>query len=342
MKRSDFHYDLPAALIAQQPLAERADSRLLVADPRDKSLRDAGFRDLPDLLRAGDLLVFNDTRVIPARVFGRKDSGGEVEILLERITGSHTVLAQVRASKALRAGRSITLADGTVVRVLGREGEFQSLRFESSDSLDAILARVGHMPLPPYIKRADEAADKERYQTVYATQPGAVAAPTAGLHFDPPMLDRLRAMGVDFGYITLHIAAGTFQPLRCEDIGDHVMHREWLQVGAGLVEQVRAARARGCRVVAVGTTVVRALETASQGGVLQPFAGDTQIFIVPGHRFVSIDALVTNFHLPESTLVMLVAAFAGREFVLDAYRHAVERGYRFFSYGDAMFLFPEV
>jgi len=342
MKRSDFHYDLPAALIAQQPLAERADSRLLVADPRDKSLRDAGFRDLPDLLRAGDLLVFNDTRVIPARMFGRKDSGGEVEILLERITGSHTVLAQVRASKALRAGRSITLADGTVVRVLGREGEFQSLRFESSDSLDAILARVGHMPLPPYIKRADEAADKERYQTVYATQPGAVAAPTAGLHFDPPMLDRLRAMGVDFGYITLHIAAGTFQPLRCEDIGDHVMHREWLQVGAGLVEQVRAARARGCRVVAVGTTVVRALETASQGGVLQPFAGDTQIFIVPGHRFVSIDALVTNFHLPESTLVMLVAAFAGREFVLDAYRHAVERGYRFFSYGDAMFLFPEV
>jgi S-adenosylmethionine:tRNA ribosyltransferase-isomerase len=342
MKRSDFHYDLPAALIAQQPLAERADSRLLVADPRDKSLRDAGFRDLPDLLRAGDLLVFNDTRVIPARVFGRKDSGGEVEILLERITGSHTVLAQVRASKALRAGRSITLADGTVVRVLGREGEFQSLRFESSDSLDAILARVGHMPLPPYIKRADEAADKERYQTVYATQPGAVAAPTAGLHFDPPMLDRLRAMGVDFGYITLHIAAGTFQPLRCEDIGDHVMHREWLQVGAGLIEQVRAARARGCRVVAVGTTVVRALETASQGGVLQPFAGDTQIFIVPGHRFVSIDALVTNFHLPESTLVMLVAAFAGREFVLDAYRHAVERGYRFFSYGDAMFLFPEV
>jgi len=342
MKRSDFHYDLPAALIAQQPLAERADSRLLVADPRDKSLRDAGFRDLPDLLRAGDLLVFNDTRVIPARVFGRKDSGGEVEILLERITGSHTVLAQVRASKALRAGRSIALADGTVVRVLGREGEFQSLRFESSDSLDAILARVGHMPLPPYIKRADEAADKERYQTVYATQPGAVAAPTAGLHFDPPMLDRLRAMGVDFGYITLHIAAGTFQPLRCEDIGDHVMHREWLQVGAGLVEQVRAARARGCRVVAIGTTVVRALETASQGGVLQPFAGDTQIFIVPGHRFVSIDALVTNFHLPESTLVMLVAAFAGREFVLDAYRHAVERGYRFFSYGDAMFLFPEV
>ena len=342
MKRSDFHYDLPAALIAQQPLAERADSRLLVADPRDKSLRDAGFRDLPDLLRAGDLLVFNDTRVIPARVFGRKDSGGEVEILLERITGSHTVLAQVRASKALRAGRSIALADGTVVRVLGREGEFQSLRFESSDSLDAILARVGHMPLPPYIKRADEAADKERYQTVYATQPGAVAAPTAGLHFDPPMLDRLRAMGVDFGYITLHIAAGTFQPLRCEDIGDHVMHREWLQVGAGLIEQVRAARARGCRVVAVGTTVVRALETASQGGVLQPFAGDTQIFIVPGHRFVSIDALVTNFHLPESTLVMLVAAFAGREFVLDAYRHAVERGYRFFSYGDAMFLFPEV
>lgn len=342
MKRSDFHYDLPAALIAQQPLAERADSRLLVADPRDKSLRDAGFRDLPDLLRAGDLLVFNDTRVIPARMFGRKDSGGEVEILLERITGSHTVLAQVRASKALRAGRSITLADGTVVRVLGREGEFQSLRFESSDSLDAILARVGHMPLPPYIKRADEAADKERYQTVYATQPGAVAAPTAGLHFDPPMLDRLRAMGVDFGYITLHIAAGTFQPLRCEDIGDHVMHREWLQVGAGLVEQVCAARARGCRVVAVGTTVVRALETASQGGVLQPFAGDTQIFILPGHRFVSIDALVTNFHLPGSTLVMLVAAFSGREFVLDAYRHAVERGYRFFSYGDAMFLFPEV
>ncbi len=339
MKRSEFHFDLPAALIAQQPLAERSDSRLLVADPRDRSLRDAGFRDLPDLLRAGDLLVFNDTRVIPARIFGRKDSGGEVEILLERVTGSHTVLAQVRASKALRAGRSIALADGTVVRVLGREGDFEALRFESNDTLDAILARVGHMPLPPYIRRSDELADRERYQTVYASRPGAVAAPTAGLHFDPPMLDRLRAMGVDLGYLTLHVGAGTFQPLRCEDIGDHVMHSEQLEVGAALVEQIGAARARGCRVVAVGTTVVRALETASQGGSLQPFAGDTRIFIVPGHRFNSVDALLTNFHLPESTLLMLVSAFAGRGFVLDAYRHAVAQGYRFFSYGDAMLLF---
>jgi S-adenosylmethionine:tRNA ribosyltransferase-isomerase len=339
MKRSDFHFDLPAELVAQQPLAERSGSRLLVADPRDGSLRDASFRDLPGLLRTGDLLVFNDTRVIPARIHGRKDSGGDVEILLERITGSHTVLAQVRASKALRAGRSITLADGTIVRVLGREGDFEALRFESPDPLEAILARVGHVPLPPYIRRADQPGDLERYQTVYASRAGAVAAPTAGLHFDSPLLDRLRDTGVDFGYLTLHVGAGTFQPMRCEEIGDHVMHSEQLEVGAGLVEQINAARARGGRVVAVGTTVVRALETASQGGSLQPFAGETRIFIVPGHRFTSVDALLTNFHLPESTLLMLVSAFAGRDFVLDAYRHAVAQGYRFFSYGDAMMLF---
>jgi S-adenosylmethionine:tRNA ribosyltransferase-isomerase len=340
VKKSDFHFDLPEHLIAQVPLPERSASRLLVADARERSLADRGIRDLPDLLAPGDLLVFNDTRVIPARLHGRKDSGGEVEILLERVTGPHEALAQVRASKALIEGRSIALADGSTLRVLGREGAFYRLRFETDEPLEALLSRVGHMPLPPYIRRADVASDRERYQTVFAATPGAVAAPTAGLHFDQALLARLAARGIDSAQVTLHVGAGTFQPMRDDDIHAHVMHREWLNVGAALVARVRATRARGGRVVAVGTTVVRALETASAGGELAPFAGETQIFIFPGYRFRSVDALVTNFHLPESTLLMLVSAFAGREFVLDAYRHAIAREYRFFSYGDAMLLFP--
>jgi S-adenosylmethionine:tRNA ribosyltransferase-isomerase len=340
VKKSDFHFDLPEELIAQEPLAERSASRLLLADARSGALSDRGFRDLPDLLAPGDLVVFNDTRVIPARLHGRKDSGGAVEVLIERVTASHEVVAQVRASKALQEGRSVVLDDGTVLRVVGREGEFWRLRFETEEPLEGVLSRVGHMPLPPYIKRADAAVDRERYQTVYAAQAGAVAAPTAGLHFDAPLLERLAARGIEAGHVTLHVGAGTFQPVRGDDLRGHVMHSEWLNVGAELVAKVRTTRARGGRVVAVGTTVVRALETASQGGALAPYAGETRIFIFPGYRFRSVDALVTNFHLPESTLIMLVSAFAGREFVLGAYRHAVAARYRFFSYGDAMLVFP--
>lgn len=340
MKKSDFHFDLPQDLIAQEPLAERSASRLLVADARAGSLSDRVFRDLPDLLAPGDLVVFNDTRVVPARLHGRKDSGGAVEVLIERVVGAHEVVAQVRASKALVEGRTIALGDGTLLRVLGREGDFWRLRFETGEPLEAVLARVGHMPLPPYIKRADAASDRERYQTVYAASAGAVAAPTAGLHFDAPLLARLADRGIETGHVTLHVGAGTFQPLRGDDVRGHVMHSEWLNVGAELVAKARAARSRGNRVAAIGTTVVRALETASQGGELAPYAGETQIFIFPGYRFRSVDALVTNFHLPESTLIMLVSAFAGREFVLGAYRHAVAARYRFFSYGDAMLVFP--
>jgi S-adenosylmethionine:tRNA ribosyltransferase-isomerase len=340
LKKSDFHYDLPPDLIAQQPLAERSASRLLVVDVAAQRFDDRRFAELPEFLRAGDLLVFNDTRVLQARLFGRKETGGAAEILIERVLGTHEALAQIGVSKKPRDGSAIILDDGTIVRVLRRDGEFYSLRFESSEPLDRLLARLGRMPLPPYVLRDDEAADVERYQTVYARAPGAVAAPTAGLHFDQPLLDRLAGGGVDFGYVTLHVGAGTFQPLRSDRIEDHVMHREWLNVGAELVDKIRHARARGGRVVAVGTTVVRALESALRDGAVQPFAGETQIFIFPGYRITSVDALVTNFHLPESTLLMLVSSFAGRELILEAYRHAVEQRYRFFSYGDAMLILP--
>jgi S-adenosylmethionine:tRNA ribosyltransferase-isomerase len=340
VKTDDFDYALPEELIAQHPLAERSASRLLVADAARGALSDRVFRDLPDLLAPGDLLVFNDTRVIPARLYGTKDSGGEIEILIERIVAPREFIAMVRVSKSLRPGRTIRLGDGSVLTVLRREGMFERLRLEGSVPLDAVLARVGHMPLPPYIQRADAAADQERYQTVYAAKPGAVAAPTAGLHFDEALLARLDAMGVARAYVTLHVGAGTFQPVRVDDPTLHVMHKEWVSVPAALVEQIARTRAAGGRVVAVGTTVVRALETAAASGQVQPFEGDTQIFIYPGHRFRAIDALVTNFHLPRSTLLMLVSAFAGREFMLSAYLYAVAARYRFFSYGDAMLILP--
>jgi S-adenosylmethionine:tRNA ribosyltransferase-isomerase len=340
LKRTDFHYDLPTELIAQQPLAERSASRLLVVDASTRRFVDRHFTDLPEYLRAGDLLVFNDTRVLQARLYGRKETGGAAEILIERVLGRHDALAQIGVSKKPRDGSLIELGDGTHVRVLKREGEFYTLRFESAEPVEKLLARLGRMPLPPYIARDAEAADEERYQTVYARAPGAVAAPTAGLHFDAPLLERLRAAGVDFGYVTLHVGAGTFQPLRSERVEDHVMHREWLNVGAELVEKIRRTRAAGGRVIAVGTTVVRALEAARRDGALQPFAGETQIFIFPGYRISSVDALITNFHLPESTLLMLVSSFAGRDLILDAYRHAVAQRYRFFSYGDAMLILP--
>jgi S-adenosylmethionine:tRNA ribosyltransferase-isomerase len=341
LKKSDFHYDLPPELIAQAPLAERSASRLLVVGPEAPPYQDRRVRDLPGYLQPGDLLVFNDTRVIPARLHGSKDSGGRVEILLERLVGAHEVLAQVGASKSPKAGGRITLDEGTPLTVLGREGEFYRLRFDTDEPLEKLLLRVGRLPLPPYIQREPGAEDLERYQTLFARHTGAVAAPTAGLHFDQPLLAALQARGVNFGHVTLHVGAGTFQPMRAESLQDHVMHSEWLNVGAELCQQIAQTRAAGGRVVAVGTTVVRALETALRDGEVKPFAGDTRIFIFPGHHIRSVDALLTNFHLPESTLMMLVSAFAGRERILAAYAHAVREKYRFFSYGDAMLLYPE-
>ena len=340
MKKSDFHFDLPPELIAQAPLEERSASRLLVVPPAPEPFDDRMVRDLPAFLRAGDLLVFNDTRVIPARLFGSKETGGRVEILLERITSTHEVRAQIGASKSPKPQSRIQLEDGTRLTVLGRDGEFYHLRFDTEEPLEHVLRRAGRMPLPPYIQRSADISDDERYQTVFARHAGAVAAPTAGLHFDQALLRSLEEKGVEFGHVTLHVGAGTFQPMRSETVAEHVMHREWLNVGAALCAQVARVRAAGGRVVAVGTTVVRSLETAMRDGDLKPFAGDTQIFIFPGYRIRSVDAMVTNFHLPESTLLMLVSAFAGRERILAAYQHAVDQRYRFFSYGDAMLLYP--
>ncbi|MDQ1118461.1 MULTISPECIES: tRNA preQ1(34) S-adenosylmethionine ribosyltransferase-isomerase QueA [Pseudoxanthomonas] len=341
MKKSDFHYDLPPELIAQAPLPERSASRLLIVPPGDAPLADLHVRDLPEQLRAGDLLVFNDTRVIPARLFGQKDTGGRVEILIERLLPDNRAHAQIGASKSPKPGGRIALDAGGHCEVLGREGEFYELRFEVGDALDSWLLKAGRMPLPPYITREPGQDDDERYQTVFARELGAVAAPTAGLHFDEALLERLKAQGVQFGHITLHVGAGTFQAMRVDDVREHRMHSEWLNVGAELVQQIRRTRAAGGRVIAVGTTVVRALESATREGQLQPFAGETRIFIFPGYRITSVDALITNFHLPESTLLMLVSAFAGKARIMHAYRHAVAQGYRFFSYGDAMLLFPQ-
>ena len=340
MKKSDFHYELPPALIAQQPLAARTASRLLVLDGASGVIEDRQFTDLPELLRTGDLLVFNDTRVLPARLFGEKDTGGRIELLVERLLDNRQVLAQCRASKPPKPGQALFLEGGVRVHVLGRAGEFYKLQFETDEPLATTLTRIGHMPLPPYIERADAAADRERYQTVWARAPGAVAAPTAGLHFDDTLLARLDELGVERAFVTLHVGAGTFQPLRVDEIERHRMHSELLDVSAATAERINAARNAGRRVIAVGTTVVRALETGAQDGRVQAFHGETAIFIYPGYRFQVVDALITNFHLPESTLLMLVCAFAGTEQVLRAYRHAVGQRYRFFSYGDAMFVTP--
>ncbi len=335
LRRSDFHYDLPLYLVAQQPPATRSASRMLCLDP----LHDAQITDLPGELAAGDLLVFNDTRVIPARLHGAKDSGGRIEVLVERLLGEHAALAQVRASKPPRPG-SLLRIDGAEapLRVEGREGEFYRLHREDGGSMLSLLESAGHIPLPPYIDRPDAAADRERYQTLFAREPGAVAAPTAGLHFDQPLIEAIRARGVGLGFVTLHVGAGTFQPVRVDDLAKHKMHHERVSVSPLLCEQVAATRARGGRVVAVGTTVVRSLESAALDGVLRPLEGETDIFITPGFQFRVVDALLTNFHLPESTLLMLVSAFAGRSRVLHAYDHAVRQRYRFFSYGDAMWI----
>ena len=338
MRRSEFHFDLPAEQIAQYPADQRGDSRLLCVDPGSGRLADRGFREFPRLLEPGDVLVFNDTRVIPARLTGNKASGGKVEVLVERITGGQTALAHVRASKSPAAGTCLYLEGDIVADVTGRVGDLFALEFRGAQEVLALLEQHGHVPLPPYIQRVDEVRDQERYQTVYARSPGAIAAPTAGLHFDDQMLETMRARGVEMAFVTLHVGAGTFQPVRAERLEDHVMHFERYAVSQAASEQIAAARARGGRVVAVGTTVVRTLEAAFANHRVQAGSGETDLFITPGYRFRAIDALLTNFHLPESTLLMLVCAFAGYRLTLDAYRHAVREGYRFFSYGDAMFI----
>ena len=339
MNLHEFHYQLPSELIAHYPQAERSASRLLCLDGENGQLRHGVFTDLLEQVQPGDLLVFNNTRVIPARLFGRKLTGGQVELLLERVTGATTAICQIRASKSPKPGTDILVADDVVLRVQGRDGAFFVVELTSGQTLDEVLGEYGHMPLPPYIERPDEVSDWERYQTVYAEQPGAVAAPTAGLHFDEALLQGLRDKGVDMAYVTLHVGAGTFQPVRVETIEEHAMHKEALEVSPGVCDQVAATRARGGRVIAVGTTSVRCLETAAdESGQLTPYRGDTDIFIYPGYRFKCVDALITNFHLPESTLLMLVSAFAGKDHVMAAYDAAIENQYRFFSYGDAMFM----
>ena len=340
MRAADFDYDLPETLIAQHPPAERRASRLLSL-AAGGALADGVFGDLPGLLRAGDLLVLNDTRVIPARLYARKASGGRVEILVERSLGEGRVLAHARASKPLRAGTSVEFPDGGWCAIRGRAGDLFELDFGSEAALLSTLDGCGHMPLPPYIRRPDEALDRERYQTVFARRPGAVAAPTAGLHFDPPMLDELVRAGVRLAWLTLHVGAGTFQPVRGDDLDAHHLHAERVVVPADTAAAVMQTRTAGGRVVAVGTTVVRALESAAiatDGGSLAGFEDDTALFIKPGFRFRAVDAMLTNFHLPRSTLLMLVCAFAGHRPVMDAYAHAVAHGYRFYSYGDAMFI----
>ncbi len=336
MQVADFFFQLPDALIARHPLAERRASRLLVLEGETGKLSHRNFADLLDHVRPGDLMVFNNTRVIPARLFGQKATGGKLEILVERVVGNRSVLAHVRSSKSPKAGSKILLYGGGEAEMIARHDALFELEFD--EDVLPLLERIGHMPLPPYIDRPDDAADRERYQTVYAQRAGAVAAPTAGLHFDEALLQTLRESGVETAYVTLHVGAGTFQPVRVERIEEHHMHREWLEVGQDVVDAVAACRSRGGRVIAVGTTSVRSLETAARDGELKPFSGDTDIFIYPGKSFHVVDALVTNFHLPESTLLMLVSAFAGYPETMAAYAEAVAQRYRFFSYGDAMFI----
>ncbi|HET9701139.1 MAG TPA: tRNA preQ1(34) S-adenosylmethionine ribosyltransferase-isomerase QueA [Burkholderiales bacterium] len=338
MRLDEFDYELPEALIAQHPPPSRGASRLLRMDGASGTLEDAHFRDLPGFLRPHDLLVFNDTRVIKARLFGRKASGGQVEVLVERILDGNHALAQVRASHAPREGATLHLAGDLTATVTGRVGEFFQLRFEGDTPVFEALERAGSMPLPPYITRAPEAVDEDRYQTVFAREPGAVAAPTAGLHFDASMLARVAEAGAETAFVTLHVGAGTFQPVRVLHVAEHQMHSEWYEVSPATVDAIARARARGGRVLAVGTTTLRALESAARGGGIEAGRGDTNLFILPGFRFRVADRLLTNFHLPRSTLMMLVAAFGGTDNIRRAYAHAVENRYRFLSYGDAMLI----
>lgn len=336
MRLSDFDFDLPPELIAQHPAADRAASRLLHLDGRSGSLEDLAFRDLAGLIGPDDILVFNDTKVIKARLRGRKDTGGEVEVLVERVLDEHRALAHVRASKTPKAGRKLILAGRIEAEVLGRKDDLYELRFEGGATVLDQLAAHGEVPLPPYITHAPDASDESRYQTVYAKEPGAVAAPTAGLHFDAPTLEALKARGIPLCHVTLHVGAGTFQPVRGEDVSAHVMHSEWYSIPEETVAAIARAKARKGRVIAVGTTTLRALEARASEGPLRGGASETRIFITPGFEFRVVDRLLTNFHLPRSTLLMLVSAFAGQDNVRRAYAHAVRERYRFFSYGDAM------
>ncbi|RUO24324.1 tRNA preQ1(34) S-adenosylmethionine ribosyltransferase-isomerase QueA [Aliidiomarina minuta] len=341
MKVSDYTFTLPDELIARYPQAERSASRLLDLHAKSGAVTHRQFRDIVDLVAPGDLLVFNDTRVIPARMLGQKVSGGKVEILVERIVDEHSVLAHVRCNRAPKAGTQLLLEGIVEAEVTGRQDTLFEVTFAGNEGVLNILELHGHMPLPPYIDRPDESSDRERYQTVYNRKPGAVAAPTAGLHFDDKILQALRDKGVEFAYVTLHVGAGTFQPVRVESIEEHVMHSEYAEVAEPCIAAIEATKARGGRVIAVGTTSVRSLESMAQASGsegLQPFFEETDIFIFPGYEFQVVDAMLTNFHLPESTLLMLVSAFAGREHIIAAYDEAVQQEYRFFSYGDAMFI----
>ena len=336
MYTKDFSYELPDALIAQRPLEQRLSSRMLVLDGGG-GLQDQYFADLKKYLSPDDLLIVNNTRVIAARLYGRKETGGRVEILVEKILNNSLAIAQVRASKSPRQGSVIQVGAQVKLTVCGRQHSMFELKLEAGN-WEALLQAYGHIPLPPYIHRSDEAEDESRYQTVYAKHAGAVAAPTAGLHFDTAYMKALSSSGVNIAEVTLHVGAGTYQPVRVERIKDHKMHAEWVEVSESVCQQIEACQQRGGKVVAVGTTSLRALESAVKGGVLAPFSGDTRLFISPGYTFQVVDALLTNFHLPESSLMMLVTAFGGYERVMAAYRHAVLARYRFFSYGDAMFI----
>ncbi|KJF80702.1 tRNA preQ1(34) S-adenosylmethionine ribosyltransferase-isomerase QueA [Photobacterium angustum] len=345
MQVSDFDFDLPDELIARYPQPERTASRLLQMTGNTGELAHKGFKDVLDLVQAGDLLVFNNTRVIPARMFGHKASGGKIEVLVERMLDDKSILAHVRASKPPKPGNELLLGENGEfsAEMVARHDALFEIRFNSDKTVLEILDAVGHMPLPPYIDRPDEDTDKERYQTVYNAKPGAVAAPTAGLHFDDKLMADLKAKGVNFAFVTLHVGAGTFQPVRVDDINDHHMHSEYVEVPEEVVAAVNETRANGGRIIAVGTTSVRSLESAAQdalknGTEFKPFFGDTEIFIYPGYQFQLVDVLITNFHLPESTLIMLVSAFAGYENTMNAYHEAVANKYRFFSYGDSMFI----
>ncbi|NAW59281.1 MULTISPECIES: tRNA preQ1(34) S-adenosylmethionine ribosyltransferase-isomerase QueA [unclassified Vibrio] len=345
MQVSDFHFDLPDELIARYPQPERTASRLLQLDGNSGELTDGTFTDVLHQVQPGDLVVFNNTRVIPARMFGRKESGGKLEVLVERMLDDKRILAHVRCSKSPKPGTTIFVGEQDEYRaqMVARHDALFELEFNSEKTVLEILEQIGHMPLPPYIDRPDEEADKERYQTVYNQKPGAVAAPTAGLHFDEVLLEKMKAKGVEFAYVTLHVGAGTFQPVKVDNVHEHHMHAEYVEVPQDVVDAIQATKARGGRIIAVGTTSVRSLESAAQdalkkGTPLVPFFGDTEIFIFPGYEYQLVDCLITNFHLPESTLIMLVSAFAGYENTMKAYQHAVANQYRFFSYGDSMFI----
>ncbi|EAR08841.1 tRNA preQ1(34) S-adenosylmethionine ribosyltransferase-isomerase QueA [Reinekea blandensis] len=338
MHVNDFDFQLPDELIARHPAEQRTGSRLLHLHGDSGQVQHRHFPDIEQLIEPGDLLVFNNTRVIPARLFGQKRSGGKVELLIERMTSDHTALAHIKANKSPKAGTELIMEGDIQLEVTGRDQNLFCVRCTNPEPLVDLLDQHGHMPLPPYLEREDDDDDRERYQTVYAQRKGAVAAPTAGLHFDDALLARLKDKGVNTAFVTLHVGAGTFQPVKADNIKDHVMHAEWIDVPDSVVEQIRTTKAAGKRVIAVGTTSVRSLETASQSGQIEPFTGDTNIFIYPGYRFKTVDALLTNFHLPKSTLIMLISAFAGKDHVMAAYEAAIRERYRFFSYGDAMFV----